>query len=553
MVLRQFRNPKALRRSVSNLHATHSSSKYQKYSSLVHISGQTLIFNVEGVLLKSSSLFPYFMLVAFEAGGLIRAFLLFILYPLISLAGEEMGLKIMVMVSFFGVKKDNFRVGRAVLPKFFLENVGLEIFEDLKKGGKMVAESNMPQVMIDSFLKDYLDIDLVFGRELKVFCGYFVGLMEDKKKNILALQEVIKQENNGDVIGISSLNTSLDHYKSFLQCNVSSFLFFVLSSRFELDFNFFHVQMLMFLLCIVAIQEVYLVRSTDKRSWQHLSTDKYPKPLIFHDGRLAFRPTVSNCLPIFMWVPFGLVLAIIRAFVALTLPFEISSLALAFSGLPFTVMTKPKTSHSSQNSKDCQKTERILYVCNHRTLLDPLYLSFALKKNVTAVTYSLSRLSEILAPIKTVRMTRNRDQDAKMMKSLLNQGDLVICPEGTTCREPFLLRFSPLFAEMSDNIIPVASNSHVTMFYGTTAGGLKCLDPLFFLMNPSPSYAMQLLEVVSGLSTCQDGDKSRFDVANYVQSELGKALGFERTKLTRRDKYQILAGNDGIACTSSKS
>lgn len=311
----------------------------------------------------------------------------------------------------------------------------------------------------------------------------------------------------------------------------------------------------MLLSCIVAlaIQEVYLVRSTDKRSWQHLSRDKYPKPLIFHDGRLAFRPALSDCLAMFMWFPFGLVVAIIRAFVALTLPFEISTPTLIFSGLRFTVITKPKTSRSFQNSKDCQKTERTLYVCNHRTLLDPLYLSFALKKNVTAVTYSLSRMSEILAPIKTVPMTRNRDQDAKLVKSLLNQGDLVICPEGTTCREPYLLRFSPLFAEMSDNIIPVASNSHVTMFYGTTAGGRKCLDPLFFLMNPSPGYTIQLLEGVSGLSTCQDGDKSRFDVANYVQSELGKALGFECTKLTRRDKYQILAGNDGIACTSSKS
>lgn len=311
----------------------------------------------------------------------------------------------------------------------------------------------------------------------------------------------------------------------------------------------------MLLSCIVAlaIQEVYLVRSTDKRSWQHLSRDKYPKPLIFHDGRLAFRPALSDCLAMFMWFPFGLVVAIIRAFVALTLPFEISTPTLIFSGLRFTVITKPKTSRSFQNSRDCQKTERTLYVCNHRTLLDPLYLSFALKKNLTAVTYSLSRMSEILAPIKTVRMTRNRDQDAKLVKSLLNQGDLVICPEGTTCREPYLLRFSPLFAEMSDNIIPVASNSHVTMFYGTTAGGLKCLDPFFFLMNPSPGYTMQLLEGVSGLSMCQDGNESRFDVANYVQSELGKALGFECTKLTRRDKYQILAGNDGIACTSSKS
>lgn len=133
-----------------------------------------------------------------------------------------------------------------------------------------------------------------------------------------------------------------------------------------------------------------------------------------------------------------------------------------------------------------------------------------------------------------------------MMDKLLNQGDLVVCPEGTTCREPYLLRLSPLFTELSDNILPVGLDTHVGMFHGTTAGGLKCLDPIFFLMNPSPSYTVRFLERVSGASACKDGTGSRFEVANYVQSELGKVLGFECTMLTRKDKYLILAGNEGI-------
>ncbi|CAK7348232.1 unnamed protein product [Dovyalis caffra] len=65
------------------------------------------------------------------------------------------------------------------------------------------------------------------------------------------------------------------------------------------------------------------------------------------------------------------------------------------------------------------------------------------------------------------------------------------------------------------------------MFYGTTGVGLKCLDPLFFLMNPLPSYTIRLLDVVSGLSTYQDSEKSRLAIANYVQGEIGKALSFE--------------------------
>ncbi|XWS76680.1 hypothetical protein CRYUN_Cryun01aG0198500 [Craigia yunnanensis] len=513
VVFRQSKNPKALHRNVSNIHA--KDGKYHKYPSFAHrsnLSNQTLVFNVEEALLKSSSLFPYFMLVAFEAGGLLRAFILFVLYPFLCLVSEEMGLKIMVLVCFFGIKKKSFRVGSAVLPKFFLEDVGLETFEMLKKGGKKVAVSNFPQVMIESFLRDYLEIDFVVGRELKVFCGYFLGVMEEKKR-CTALEEIIGSESLGyDVVGIRGLKKSLE-YNLFSHC-----------------------------------KEIYPVRKADKRSWQHVPREEYLKPLIFHDGRLAFRPTLLATLTMFMWVPFGFTLSIIRAIIALMLPYRISIPILAYTGLHL-FLSIPQTTlhpHSLQNSKN-RKTKGRLYVCNHRTLLDPLYLSFSLQKDLTAVTYSLSRISELLAPIKTVRLARNRDQDSKMMEKLLNQGDLVVCPEGTTCREPYLLRFSPLFAEMSDDIVPVAMDSHASMFYGTTAGGLKCLDPLFFLMNPRPSYNVQMLDGVSGLSAYHDhSERSRFDVASHVQNEIGRALGFDCTKLTRRDKYLILAGNEGI-------
>ncbi|EEF47230.1 Glycerol-3-phosphate acyltransferase, putative [Ricinus communis] len=465
-LFKQFGNHKVLHRSYSSLYS--GQSKYQRYPSLARRS---------------------------------------------DLSNEETGLKIMVMVCFFGIKKESLRVGRTVLPKFFLEDVGLEAFELLKRGGRKVAVSDFPQVMIESFLRDYLEIDCIVGRELKSVCGYFVGVMEEKNKEMIIVAEKIIST-QGNVVGISRFNRSLDDHQLFSQC-----------------------------------KEIYLVRKADKRSWQRLPRDKYPNPLIFHDGRLAMRPTPLSSLALFMWVPFGVTLAVIRVVVSLTLPYSISIPILVFSGIRCTI-SKSGTSSSALKSEN-KPRQGLLYVCNHRTLLDPLYLCFSLKKNFTAVTYSLSRTSEILAPIRTVRLTRNRDKDAMMMEKLLSQGDLVVCPEGTTCREPYLLRFSPLFSEMSETIVPVALNSHVSMFYGTTAGGLKCLDPLFFLMNPLPVYTIQLLKEVSGLS--KSDEKSRYDVANHVQSEIGKSLGFECTKLTRRDKYLILAGNEGfVSCPTSK-
>lgn len=286
------------------------------------------------------------------------------------------------------------------------------------------------------------------------------------------------------------------------------------------------------------VQEAYVVNNEGSKSSANsiMPRNKYPKPLIFHDGRLAFLPTPLATLSMFMWLPVGIILAIFRLFVGIMLPFKLAILLGTLSGVEI------RLKGQSPSSSSCSK---VLYVCSHRTLLDPVFLSVSLAKPLTAVTYSLSKLSEIIAPIRTVRLTRDRKQDGDTMQKLLSEGDLVVCPEGTTCREPYLLRFSSLFAELADDIVPVAMNTHVSMFYGTTAGGLKCLDPIFFLMNPRPSYHIQILGKLPKELTCSGG-RSSHEVANYIQRQLADALGFECTTLTRRDKYLMLAGNEGF-------
>ncbi|GAB2282160.1 hypothetical protein Dimus_016713 [Dionaea muscipula] len=488
---------------------------------------RTVVFTVEEVLLKSTSLFPFFMLVAFEAGSPLRALVLLALYPLICLLRKEWGFKVMVMVSFFGINKESFyKVGRSVMPKFFLEDTGLEGLEVLKKFKRKVGFTRMPRVMVESFLKDYMEVDHVVGREIKDFHGYFLGVLEshnNKAKNMVEGEE--EEEINSIVIGLCGSKSSIQN-PVFSTC-----------------------------------KDIHVIIGAEKRKWTTLPRDKYPKPLIFHDSRLVSKPTPSSAIAVFMWFPFAILLFVVRIFFLMFVHPCVSRPILCFTGcrvlfsetksINTTLTTRTTTTTTTRESKG------VLYVCNHRLLCDPVYLKIALDRNVTALTYSVSKISEMISPIKTVPLTRQREKDAAMMEKLLSQGNVAVCSEGTTCREPYLLRFSPLFAEISDVIVPVALNTSFTMFYGNTAGGYKFLDPVFFLMDPHPSYTIKLLEKVRGLAaTCRSHNDeaaasslslsaTKFDLANHVQAEIGKALGFECTRLTRKDKYLILAGNDG--------
>ncbi|XP_074574205.1 glycerol-3-phosphate acyltransferase 5-like [Curcuma longa] len=478
-------------------------------SSCVRAMGdRTIAAEFEGTLLKVDDPFPYFMLLAFESNslGLVRFALLLLLWPVLRLLGrmgrDGLVLRVMAFVAVAGVEAAEVEAAaRAVLPKFFMEDVDIAVWQAFRSfaRGRRVVVTRWPRVMVEQFAKEHLCADVVVGREIGVNrFGFATGLVEPEEVAVKLAR----------VFGGEPIDVGL--------------------GRPESDRGFLS-------LCKEKYNSPIPLLSTEP-SQTGLVEPNRPPPVIFHDGRLVRRPTPLTSLLILLWFPLGLALAVLRIAVGLLVPFRWMPLAAPLLGGKLIVRGRSPPGTSSG----------VLFVCTHRTLMDPVVLAAVLGRRIPAVTYSISRLTELLSPIPTVRLSRDRTVDGARIRAELARGDLAVCPEGTTCREPFLLRFSALFAELTDRIEPVAMNHRVGVFHATTARGWKGMDPVYFFMNPRPVYEVTFLGQLPAEATCGAGGRSAYDVANNVQRMLATALGFECTNFTRRDKYRVLAGNDGV-------
>lgn len=147
---------------------------------------ESIAFELEGALLASRSLFPYFMLVCLEAGagGPLRAVALLLAAPLLrllELAGfEAAAVSLMIFLSTAGLRVVDLKAAaKAALPKFFMEDLrrgALRAFLADGSGAMRYVATALPRAMAEPFLREYLDADGVLGTELRTCMGFYTGL-----------------------------------------------------------------------------------------------------------------------------------------------------------------------------------------------------------------------------------------------------------------------------------------------------------------------------------------------------------------------------------------
>lgn len=142
-----------------------------------------VVADMVGCLLRDGSSFPYFALVAFDVGGILRLILLLLVWPLSVLlyyfVSESAATRVLIFATCAGVKVSKIQsAATAVLPKFYSSDLHSETWRVVSAcEKKCIITASIPRVMAEPFLKDFLGFDMVLGTEIETYKGKATGFV----------------------------------------------------------------------------------------------------------------------------------------------------------------------------------------------------------------------------------------------------------------------------------------------------------------------------------------------------------------------------------------
>lgn len=191
-----------------------------------------VVADLDGALLRSRSAFPYYALVAFEAGGVPRLLLLLLLAPLAAalraLASESACARVLVFAATAGARvRDIESAARAVLPRFYAADVhpaAWRVFSACAR--RRVVLTAAPRIMAEPFLRDCLGADAVAGTELATWRGRATGMVDSRRGVLVgwsradALREILAGDDDDDAAPDVGLGNSRSDYPFMSMCKV---------------------------------------------------------------------------------------------------------------------------------------------------------------------------------------------------------------------------------------------------------------------------------------------------------------------------------------------
>jgi glycerol-3-phosphate acyltransferase len=179
---------------------------------------RTAAADLDGTLLVSSSAFPYYFLVALEAGSYLRALWLLLAAPLILLLyvafSEAAAIAALVFLTFAGLRvRDVEAVARGVLPRHYAAGVRADAWEVFRGcAERRVVVTASPAVMVGEFVREFLGAE-VAGTELETFAGgkRFTGRMKHVLVGERKREVVERLFAGGDVPDVGLGDRESDH------------------------------------------------------------------------------------------------------------------------------------------------------------------------------------------------------------------------------------------------------------------------------------------------------------------------------------------------------